>query len=720
MTYDYATNGGYYYNNSQTYKTLEYNIAYKSKVSLTNTNMNGSKSYYTFVGWNTDPNATEGITEITMELEPITVYAIYRKTVTMTYYGNRGIENKTTSYILYNNDTKLEITHPEPTTYEGWTFNGYSTNAANKEEGIKAGTKEKIEIPITTTTYTYYHTWKKDVTITFKANGGKEDKKVKGTIYNGSTRVKLTTPEATTYTGWELIGYATTATATSASYQPNTEYNFSFSSTSTELTYYHVWKKTVTVTFDANGGAANKTATKTIYNGAKTATVTTPTATTFNGWTFVGYNVEKNATTGIAATHNCGATVSETNRSTTSTPSGTVYIIAWKCANGHGSSTSSTGSYPSIPSSCPEIQTTSMTVDVADTENSATVYCIWKKTIAISFIKNVGGTTETINQTLYNGATTTTVKAPEPTEYVGWTFNGYATSSSEKSGKYFGGDTIEITISNTTTSFRYYYTWKKDITITLDKNGGLEDKVIKETLYNGATSITVTMPEATTRVGYTFKGYGTSSTATSGTLEGKTRSVSIPVKENTATLYHTWTANSYTIKYDGNGSTGGSTSNSTHKFDTSKALTTNGYSKTGHTFANWNTKADGTGTSYKNGETVLNLTSTASEIITLYAQWTPKVYMMTLNNRSATLAGTSAVYLKYNEGVYLESACVTKLTTTQNKIMIPTKTGYKFDGYYTSSTSGTQLIDANGKITSNFTPTLYTAAKTLYAHWTKQ
>ena len=51
---------------------------------------------------------------------------------------------------------------------------------------------------------------------------------------------------------------------------------------------------------------------------------------------------------------------------------------------------------------------------------------------------------------------------------------------------------------------------------------------------------------------------------------------------------------------------------------------------------------------------------------------------------------------------------------TMSSINIPTRVGYKFNGYYTSSTSGTQAIDANGKwVWSNSAcyPT------TLYAHW---
>lgn len=52
-------------------------------------------------------------------------------------------------------------------------------------------------------------------------------------------------------------------------------------------------------------------------------------------------------------------------------------------------------------------------------------------------------------------------------------------------------------------------------------------------------------------------------------------------------------------------------------------LTQNVFTRTGYTFAGWNTKADGTGDSYSDEQHINS--STSGETITLYAQWT-KVY----------------------------------------------------------------------------------------------
>ena len=72
----------------------------------------------------------------------------------------------------------------------------------------------------------------------------------------------------------------------------------------------------------------------------------------------------------------------------------------------------------------------------------------------------------------------------------------------------------------------------------------------------------------------------------------------------------------YTVTYNGNGNTGGSTASQTKVSGTALTLNANGYTKTGYAFTRWNTKADGTGTSYAAGASY-----TDNAAVTLYAQW---------------------------------------------------------------------------------------------------
>jgi uncharacterized repeat protein (TIGR02543 family) len=82
-----------------------------------------------------------------------------------------------------------------------------------------------------------------------------------------------------------------------------------------------------------------------------------------------------------------------------------------------------------------------------------------------------------------------------------------------------------------------------------------------------------------------------------------------------------WTANTYTVTYDGNGSDGGSTADSSHIYGVEQTLTPNGYTRTDYIFNGWNTAANGTGEAYTDAQSVTNLTMNDGVTVTLYAQW---------------------------------------------------------------------------------------------------
>ena len=65
--------------------------------------------------------------------------------------------------------------------------------------------------------------------------------------------------------------------------------------------------------------------------------------------------------------------------------------------------------------------------------------------------------------------------------------------------------------------------------------------------------------------------------------------------------------------------------------DETITLTNNAYTRKGYLFKEWNTKADGTGTTYNNAAEVAKLTSENHEEITLYAMWEENT-AYTINN----------------------------------------------------------------------------------------
>ena len=171
------------------------------------------------------------------------------------------------------------------------------------------------------------------------------------------------------------------------------------------------------------------------------------------------------------------------------------------------------------------------------------------------------------------------------------------------------------------------------------------------------------------RKGCTFAGWNTKKDG-SGTDYANKQKVKSLTEENGGTvyLYAMWQGNSYRIKYDGNGATGGVMPDSHHVYGAQGPLSMNRYKRKGYTFAGWNTKRDGTGKSYANGASVKNLTSTKDKVITLYAKWNIITYKITYKPNKGKLSKTA-------RNTY---TVATKTFTLQK----PVRKGYDFDGWY--------------------------------------
>ncbi len=270
-----------------------------------------------------------------------------------------------------------------------------------------------------------------------------------------------------------------------------------------------------------------------------------------------------------------------------------------------------------------------------------TLYAKWTKIVyKVGYDAN-GGTVATASVDVESGNKLGSV--PTPTrEY--YTFNGWYTQSS-------GGSKVDsstVIIGNQTV----YAQWTPNIcTITYDGNGSTGGSTASSShTYGTNKSLTA---NGFTRTGYTFSGWTTNKDG-SGTSYSNSQSVSnlTPVNEGIVTLYAKWTANTYTIQYNGNGNTSGSTASSSHIYDAAKALTSNGFSKTGYTFSGWSTSTTGT-VVYSNTQSISNLTSTKGGSVTLYAKWTANTYTIKYDGNGNTDGSTASSSSKYDATITL-------------------------------------------------------------------
>ena len=221
------------------------------------------------------------------------------------------------------------------------------------------------------------------------------------------------------------------------------------------------------------------------------------------------------------------------------------------------------------------------------------------------------------------------------------------------------------------------------VTVTFNANGGSTGTSSMRVLKNGSLS---SLPTAT-RTGYSFNGWFTASS-------GGTKVTTATTFSQDTTVYAQWTPITYTVTYNANGGTNAPSaqtkthdvaltlSSQTPSRPNSSAgsytvtLNANGGSvsptslsaarTTSYSFKNWNTAANGSGTSYNPGASY-----TANAAVTLYAQW----------NSSTATASVS--------------------------LPTPTRSGYSFQGWAASST-------ASSGTTGSYTPS---GDVTLYAVW---
>ncbi|MDX5146110.1 InlB B-repeat-containing protein [Bifidobacterium breve] len=88
---------------------------------------------------------------------------------------------------------------------------------------------------------------------------------------------------------------------------------------------------------------------------------------------------------------------------------------------------------------------------------------------------------------------------------------------------------------------------------------------------------------------------------------------------NNVTVYAHWIGNGYTVRFTGNGATGGNTPDQAFQYNIGQNLRRNGFVRDGYTFNGWK-RADNQ-QAYGDGQWVTNLTTQPNGIVTMVAQW---------------------------------------------------------------------------------------------------
>jgi uncharacterized protein (TIGR02145 family)/uncharacterized repeat protein (TIGR02543 family) len=284
---------------------------------------------------------------------------------------------------------------------------------------------------------------------------------------------------------------------------------------------------------------------------------------------------------------------------------------------------------------------------------------------------------------------------------VGCAFAGWNTASDGSGTAYAEGTAFSMGSANTS----LYAQWKPQSTFTVTYNGNAHTagaEPVDPGKYEIGTTITVKDNTGNmVKAGCTFAGWNSVPDGSgSAYAAGSTFTIQYDV-----TLYARWTTKpTFTVTYNGNGNTGGAVPSDANKYEPGVPVTvkenTGLLTKTGATFAGWNTTADGSGITYVVGATFLM----GSTNVILYAQWTTKPTFTVLYNGNGNTSGTvPADANKYEPGATV---------TVKENTGVLAKTGSKFTGWNTTADgSGTAYAAGAAFLIGS-------ANVTLYAQWT--
>lgn len=324
--------------------------------------------------------------------------------------------------------------------------------------------------------------------------------------------------------------------------------------------------------------------------------------------------------------------------------------------------------------------------------SSSTLYAIWTanvpepETYTVSY--NANGGSGAPSAQVKTEDVTLTLSSTKPTR-SGYTFKGWSTSKTATSPTYAAGGSYTANASAT-----LYAVWEQNApttyTVSYNANGGSGAPSSQTKTHNVTLTLASTKP---TRSGYTFLGWSTSSTATSPTYYASGSYTA----NASATLYAVWSKNApatYTVSFNANGGSGAPSSVTKTDGVTLYLPTTEPY-RSNYEFLGWSTSSTAISPTYYAGGSFSRNANT-----TLYAVWeySPETYTVRYNANGGTGAPSSQTKT-YGVNLTLSST-------------IPTRSGYNFLGWSTSSTATSATYSAGGSYTAN-------AGAILYAVWEK-
>ena len=657
---------------------------------------------YVFKGWTTESGNKDKIVdsaEFTPESD-ITLYAYWSNTWCVKFDPNGGSFKE--GYEYYGEDKEVR--------FGSSTYLPVSNYVVREGYELAGWTEEKDGETVVEGNYYYpekditlYAKWTKQYKVTFNTNGGafKEnylEQYSKPQYVRPGNDLYLPYSSYLERDGYIFEGWTEVKNGTdikSGYYTPEKE----------ETILYAKWATAYTVKFDLNGGTAASsyyTEDKIVKAGESTYLSIGDYVATKEGYTLTGWTTTKDGTELLRYNYTPTKNVTlyakwEKSYKITLNINGGTWNSGYEYYGTDGIKWCS-GNYLSLPGEYAATNGTKALAGWSKTSTGAainpnsfsttkdlTLYAVWKPTYTIKFNLNGGTWTDVGKERFADGVTWYEGKYLETpwsscVEKAGYSLYGWSLTK--------GGETFSPSNFSTTKSTTVYAVWKKNCTVTFNKNGGTwtdSSQTTKRTVFENERTWLYDNYDISKK-GYILIGW--SDKKTGGTVHSSSYKVTANV-----TLYAQW-AKAYTITLNPNSGkiagnktilvkVGDSTTLSAWDLSTDATATRSGYQLAGWTVT-------------KNTGTVLRGTYKPTKNITLYAKWAKDI-TLTLKAGKGT----------FSDGKSTQKVSVGSGLSIGNRLPAPTLKSQVFLGWYTDSACTKPVKKAS----------TFTKATTLYAKW---
>lgn len=290
-----------------------------------------------------------------------------------------------------------------------------------------------------------------------------------------------------------------------------------------------------------------------------------------------------------------------------------------------------------------------------------------------------GGVLANESDNITNYTHGTVVTLPTPTK-VGYKFEGWYEN------KDFTGNKVTMITADSEGDKVYYAKWiAETYAISYELNDGIIADGENVTSYTYGVGATLPTP---TKAHYKFGGWYEKSD-----FSGESVKTILTNEIGAKTYYAKWIADTYKVTLNTQGGTIADDKNITsYEYGTTVKLpTSEDITKADYYFNGWYDNAEFTGV------TVTEISAAATGDKTYYAKWVAEQYTITFNT---------------DGGAFVETPISSYIYGTTSTLPVPTKNGYKFEGWYDNAEfTGTALTEISNRAIGD---------KVFYAKWRKE